>query len=144
MIYANDHRQQKPGPSIRQERKAQKLTQEQLAGLTGVGVRFVRELEAERRVARSALPFRWRRLWDSQSPSAAGGRVRHDASTGCLFGETKAGALSQEEAGALSFTYDSDYLAGAEPRAISFSMPLQEAPYADRDGPSFLFRPVAG
>jgi len=31
---------------IRQERKAQKLTQEQLAGLTGVGVRFVRELEA--------------------------------------------------------------------------------------------------
>ena len=31
---------------IRKERKAQKLTQEQLAGLTGVGVRFVRELEA--------------------------------------------------------------------------------------------------
>jgi len=34
------------GLVIRQERKAQKLTQEQLAGLTGVGVRFVRELEA--------------------------------------------------------------------------------------------------
>lgn len=34
------------GVLIRQERKAQKLTQEQLAGLTGVGVRFVRELEA--------------------------------------------------------------------------------------------------
>lgn len=34
------------GLLIRQERKAQKLTQEQLAGLTGVGVRFVRELEA--------------------------------------------------------------------------------------------------
>jgi y4mF family transcriptional regulator len=34
------------GLFIRQERKAQKLTQEQLAGLTGVGVRFVRELEA--------------------------------------------------------------------------------------------------
>jgi len=33
------------GALIRQERKAQKLTQEQLAGLTGVGVRFVRELE---------------------------------------------------------------------------------------------------
>lgn len=31
---------------IRNERKAQKLTQEQLAGLTGVGARFVRELEA--------------------------------------------------------------------------------------------------
>lgn len=31
---------------IRTERKAQRLTQEQLAGLTGVGVRFVRELEA--------------------------------------------------------------------------------------------------
>lgn len=31
---------------IRKERKAQCLTQEELAGLTGVGVRFVRELEA--------------------------------------------------------------------------------------------------
>ena len=34
------------GVLIRRERKTQKLTQEQLAGLTGVGVRFVRELEA--------------------------------------------------------------------------------------------------
>jgi y4mF family transcriptional regulator len=34
------------GLLIRKERKAQNLTQEQLAGLTGVGVRFVRELEA--------------------------------------------------------------------------------------------------
>ena len=34
------------GKVIREERRAQGLTQEQLAGLTGVGVRFVRELEA--------------------------------------------------------------------------------------------------
>jgi y4mF family transcriptional regulator len=34
------------GALIRKERKAQGLTQQQLAGLTGVGVRFVRELEA--------------------------------------------------------------------------------------------------
>jgi y4mF family transcriptional regulator len=34
------------GLLIRTERKTQGLTQEQLAGLTGVGVRFVRELEA--------------------------------------------------------------------------------------------------
>lgn len=34
------------GLRIRQERRSQALTQEQLAGLTGVGVRFVRELEA--------------------------------------------------------------------------------------------------
>ena len=34
------------GALVRDERKAQGLTQEQLAGLTGVGVRFVRELEA--------------------------------------------------------------------------------------------------
>jgi y4mF family transcriptional regulator len=34
------------GKLIREERRAQGLTQEQLAGLTGVGVRFVRELEA--------------------------------------------------------------------------------------------------
>ncbi len=34
------------GLFIRRERKLQGLTQEQLAGLTGVGVRFVRELEA--------------------------------------------------------------------------------------------------
>jgi len=33
------------GSLIREERKRQSLTQEQLAALTGVGVRFVRELE---------------------------------------------------------------------------------------------------
>ncbi|MDR3473442.1 MAG: helix-turn-helix domain-containing protein [Devosia sp.] len=33
------------GSLIRAERKAQRLTQEQLAGVSGVGVRFVRELE---------------------------------------------------------------------------------------------------
>jgi y4mF family transcriptional regulator len=33
------------GRFIRAERKAQGLTQEQLAALSGVGVRFVRELE---------------------------------------------------------------------------------------------------
>lgn len=48
------------------------------------------------------------------------------------FAETKAGALSQDEAGALSYAYDPRYLAGPEPCAISFSMPLQEAPYTDR------------
>jgi y4mF family transcriptional regulator len=34
------------GFRIRLERKAQGLTQEQLAALSGVGIRFVRELEA--------------------------------------------------------------------------------------------------
>lgn len=34
------------GMLIRQERKQQNLTQEQLAGVVGVGVRFLRELEA--------------------------------------------------------------------------------------------------
>jgi y4mF family transcriptional regulator len=34
------------GALVRTERKSQKLTQEQLAGLAGVGVRFLRELEA--------------------------------------------------------------------------------------------------
>lgn len=48
------------------------------------------------------------------------------------LGEAKAGALSQDEAGALSYAYDPGYLAGREPRAISISMPLQEAPYTDR------------
>lgn len=33
------------GQLIREERKAQGLTQEELAGLAGVGVRFLRELE---------------------------------------------------------------------------------------------------
>ncbi|SIR17308.1 transcriptional regulator, y4mF family [Rhizobium sp. RU33A] len=34
------------GMLIRQERRQQGLTQEQLAGVIGVGVRFLRELEA--------------------------------------------------------------------------------------------------
>jgi serine/threonine-protein kinase HipA len=48
------------------------------------------------------------------------------------LGEAKAGVLGQDEAGALSYAYDPAYLAGREPRAISFSMPPREAPYADR------------
>ncbi|MGE0006749.1 MAG: type II toxin-antitoxin system HipA family toxin [Parvibaculaceae bacterium] len=48
------------------------------------------------------------------------------------FGGAKAGTLSRDEAGALSYTYDSDYIARRESRAISFSMPLQEAACADR------------
>lgn len=32
----------------------------------------------------------------------------------------------------MGYTYDSGYLAGREARAISFSIPLQEDPYADR------------
>lgn len=48
------------------------------------------------------------------------------------FGEKKAGVLSQDEAGALTYAYESDYLTGPAPRAISFSMPLHDAPYGDR------------
>ena len=39
------HKIEKLGEMIRQERKEQGLTQEQLAATTGVGVRFIRELE---------------------------------------------------------------------------------------------------
>uniref|UniRef100_Q07I37 HipA domain protein n=1 Tax=Rhodopseudomonas palustris (strain BisA53) TaxID=316055 RepID=Q07I37_RHOP5 len=49
-----------------------------------------------------------------------------------FFGAAKAGVLTQDEAGALGYGYDSGYLAGHQPRAISVSMPLQEAPYGDR------------
>lgn len=48
------------------------------------------------------------------------------------LGGAKAGTLSQDESGGLSYAYEPGYLAGRQPRAISFSMPLQEAPYADR------------
>lgn len=39
------HKIEKLGEIIRQTRKEQGLTQEQLAATTGVGVRFIRELE---------------------------------------------------------------------------------------------------
>jgi serine/threonine-protein kinase HipA len=48
------------------------------------------------------------------------------------FGEAKAGALSQDDAGALSYAYDPDYLTLPAARAISVSMPLQKASYGDR------------
>ena len=43
------------GSLVRQERKAQGLTQDELAGLTGVGVRFVRELEAGKETCQLGL-----------------------------------------------------------------------------------------
>ena len=45
------------GRLIRTERKRQHLTQEQLAGLAGVGVRFVRELEGGKESCRVGLAF---------------------------------------------------------------------------------------
>lgn len=43
------------GQLIRTERKRQQLTQEQLAGIAGVGVRFVRELESGKESCRLGL-----------------------------------------------------------------------------------------
>ncbi len=43
------------GSLIRQERKDQSLTQEELAALAGVGVRFVRELEYGKESCRIGL-----------------------------------------------------------------------------------------
>nr|WP_319514389.1 type II toxin-antitoxin system Y4mF family antitoxin [uncultured Cohaesibacter sp.] len=43
------------GNLIRDERKRQKLTQEQLAALSGVGIRFVRELEHGKESCRVGL-----------------------------------------------------------------------------------------
>ncbi|SFW30667.1 type II toxin-antitoxin system Y4mF family antitoxin [Nitrosovibrio sp. Nv17] len=43
------------GAVIRAERKRQKLTQEQLAALAGVGIRFVRELEQGKESCRIGL-----------------------------------------------------------------------------------------
>lgn len=43
------------GSLIRQERKKQGLTQEQLAALSGVGVRFVREVEHGKPTCQFAL-----------------------------------------------------------------------------------------
>lgn len=48
------------------------------------------------------------------------------------FGDTKAGTLSQDEAGALSYAYDLAYLSGPNARAISFSVPLREETHPDR------------
>ncbi|MFK3781589.1 helix-turn-helix domain-containing protein [Agrobacterium sp. NPDC089420] len=46
------------GRLLHQERKAQGLTQEQLAALTGVGVRFLRELEAGKESCEIGRAFR--------------------------------------------------------------------------------------
>ena len=43
------------GQLIRSERKRQQLTQEQLAAVAGVGVRFVRELESGKESCRLGL-----------------------------------------------------------------------------------------
>jgi y4mF family transcriptional regulator len=43
------------GQLVRAERKRQWLTQEQLAGVSGVGIRFVRELESGKESCRLGL-----------------------------------------------------------------------------------------
>jgi serine/threonine-protein kinase HipA len=48
------------------------------------------------------------------------------------FDDANAGTLRQDDGGALGFAYDRDYLDRRGARPISFSMPLQEEPHADR------------
>lgn len=48
------------------------------------------------------------------------------------FQNERAGSLAQDDDGQLSFAYAADYLGTNGARAISYSMPLAEAPYADR------------
>lgn len=48
------------------------------------------------------------------------------------FASDKAGQLQQKEDGSLEFTYWPNYLSSDRAVAISVSMPLQEAPFADR------------
>lgn len=48
------------------------------------------------------------------------------------FAHDKAGHLQQNEDGSLEFTYRPNYLLSDRAIAISVSMPLQEAPFADR------------
>jgi y4mF family transcriptional regulator len=45
------------GALIKKERKSQKLTQEQLSALAGVGARFVRELEHGKKTCHVGLAF---------------------------------------------------------------------------------------
>ena len=49
--------QKELGKLIHAERKRQKLTQEELAGLSGVGIRFIRELEHGKESCRIGLAF---------------------------------------------------------------------------------------
>lgn len=49
--------QKELGELIHAERKRQKLTQEELAGLSGVGIRFIRELEHGKESCRIGLAF---------------------------------------------------------------------------------------
>lgn len=57
MIMTTIYNNKALGGLIRKERKRQGLTQEQLAGLAGVGVRFVRELESGKESCRIGLAF---------------------------------------------------------------------------------------
>jgi serine/threonine-protein kinase HipA len=52
--------------------------------------------------------------------------------------DMKAGELLQDDGGALAFTYTPDYLTNTRARAISVSMPLREAPYADRTAQAYF------
>jgi serine/threonine-protein kinase HipA len=47
------------------------------------------------------------------------------------LGDARAGTITQDDAGSLSFAYTADYLGRADAQPISVSMPLREAPYPD-------------
>lgn len=108
---------------VRESRKAAGLTQEEFAVRSGLGLRFVRELEQGKPTYSTCY------VWHGSRPRQKGNRLMDAFRAGFVYVEDcYAGTLSETEDG-YRFAYDADYLSSENPRAVSLTLPLRDEPY---------------
>ena len=116
--------------TVRDTRKRQNLTQEQLAATAGVGVRFIRELEhgKDRHIGKVLPSWRW-----GSSRSTGGSLMSADSvmsvarrkNSTCIG--TPPALFDAKHQWDVGFVYDPDFVHTAS-MGISLSLPLQEEP----------------
>ena len=112
---------------VRESRKAAGLTQEEFAVRSGLGLRFVRELEQGKPTVRMDKVNIALAMFGMEA--VPGNRLMDAFRAGFVYVEDcYAGTLSETEDG-YRFAYDADYLSSENPRAVSLTLPLRDEPY---------------
>ena len=119
------------GDYIKQERKRVGLTQEEFAIRSGLGLRFVRELEQGKETVRldkvnQALAMFGKEAVPGEKEDE---QVESEYRKGYVYIQNHfAGIIAETEEG-YSFSYDKDYLEREDAAAVSLTLPLREEPY---------------
>ena len=117
---------------IKQNRKANGLTQEEFAIRSGLGLRFVRELEQGKETVRMDKVNVALSMFGMEAVPGRKGKIMEILRTAYVYvRNVYAGKLCETDDGYL-FSYDSDYIESYGASAVSLTMPLYKQTYTSK------------